>query len=89
MEWHQGEFAIDLAPPDKDLVMVSTGTGIAPFVSMLRTYRGQDRWRRLVPINGVRRAADLGYRSELEAAARQDPGVIYVPLVTREPGDGE
>ncbi len=82
-----GEFTLDVAPPDKDMVMVSTSTGIAPFMSMLRTYRGQDRWRRFVLINGVRRAADLGYRSELDAITRDDPTVYYVPLATREPED--
>jgi ferredoxin--NADP+ reductase len=68
--------------------MVSTGTGVAPFMSMLRTYRGQNRWRRFVLINGVRVAADLGYRAELEQITREDPTVIYVPLATREPEGG-
>jgi ferredoxin--NADP+ reductase len=81
----KGEFRIDLAPSDKDLVMVATGTGIAPYISMLRTYRGQNYWRRLVLINGVRNAADLGFRAELEAAAREDPSVNYIPLAAREP----
>ncbi len=84
----KGEFRIDLAPPGKDLVMVSTGTGIAPFVSMLRTYRGQNRWRRFVLINGVRYPADLGYRSEVEAIAREDLSVQYIPLVSRELAGG-
>jgi ferredoxin--NADP+ reductase len=81
----KGEFNIDLAPPAKDLVMVSSGTGIAPFLSMLRTFRGQGRWRRFVLINGVRLARDLGYRDELEAVAREDPTVTYIPLASREP----
>lgn len=82
----KGEFTLDLAPPGKDLVMVATGTGVAPFVSMLRTYRGSGRWRRFVIIHGARYAADLGYRQELEAAAAAEPNVVYVPLVTRESG---
>ena len=81
----KGEFTMDVTPPDKDLVMISTGTGIAPFVCMLRTYRGQQRWRRLVLINGGRLAADLGYRTELETVSRADPTVTYIPLTTREP----
>ena len=81
----KGEFRIDYAPPDKDLVMISTGTGIAPFLSMLRTYGGQNRWRRLVMINGVRYASDFAYQAELEAAVLADPSVIYIPLTTREP----
>ncbi len=84
-EQAKGEFHLDLAPPGCNLVMVSTGTGIAPFVSMLRTFRGQGRWRRFILINGVRYACDLGYREELEAAARTDATVGYVPIASREP----
>lgn len=83
----KGEFTLDDVPNDKDLVLVSTGTGIAPFVSMLRTYHGENRWRKLVMINGVRRVRDLGYREELERIAAEDPSVVYIPLVTREPED--
>ena len=32
-----GHFTLDTVPPDKDLVMVATGTGLAPYVSMIRT----------------------------------------------------
>ncbi len=85
----KGLFTLDAAPPDKDLVMVSTGTGIAPFMSMLRTYRGQNRWRRFVLINGVRLAQDLGYADELEALCRTDPTVVYLPMVTREPEESD
>lgn len=81
----KGEFTMEEIPPGKDLVMVSTGTGIAPFVSMLRTHRGQDRWRRFILINGTRQSADLGYCEELESIEREDDSVTYIPLVTREP----
>ncbi len=78
-----GDFTLDRAEPDRDLVMISTGTGIAPFVSMLRHYRGQGRWRRFVIINGVREVSDLAYRDELEAITREDPSVVYIPTVSR------
>ena len=83
----RGEFTLDTIPDGKDLVMVSTGTGLAPFISMLRTYRGTDRWRRLVMIHGVRYAKDLGYKEELEQIAAEDESVIYIPACTREPDD--
>ncbi len=83
----KGEFTLDPVPAGKDLVMISTGTGIAPFVSMLRTYRGTGRWRRLVLVSGVRRPGDLGFRAELEATAREDPTVCYVPIVSRPAAD--
>jgi ferredoxin--NADP+ reductase len=83
----KGDFTLDGAPQGKDLVMVSTGTGIAPYMSMLRSYGGQGRWRRFIMINGVRRVSDLGYREELEELARRDPAFLYIPCVSREPQD--
>ncbi len=84
----KGEFTLDLASPGADLVMVATGTGVAPFVSMLRTHGAPRLWRRFVLIHGARYARDLGYDTELAALARQDPTLVYVPLATREPADG-
>ncbi len=75
-------------PPGRDIVCVATGTGIAPFMSMLKAYRGRDRWNRFIVIHGTRLAADLGYRGELEHIAREDPSVVYLPTVTREPAGG-
>jgi ferredoxin--NADP+ reductase len=79
-----GTFTLDEVPGGKDLVMVATGTGLGPYISMLRHFRGEDRWRKFVIIHGVRKIADLGYRDELEAAAKSDASVLYLPTVTRE-----
>lgn len=82
-----GGFTLAGVPPDKDLVLVSTGTAIAPYLSMYRTYRDDPPWRRIVIVNGVRFARDLGFRDELEQAAADDPRLVYLPLVTRPAGD--
>jgi ferredoxin--NADP+ reductase len=81
-----GGFTLEGVPPGKDLVLVSTGTAVAPYLSMIRTFRDDPPWRRVVLINGVRYANDLGFRAELEALARGG-GVVYLPMVTREPSD--
>lgn len=83
----KGTFTLDDVPEGKDLVMVATGTGLAPYMSMLRTYRGTQRWRRLVIVHGVRYASDLGYRDELEALAAAEAGFSYLPTVSREPAE--
>lgn len=80
-----GKFTLEKVPPGRDLVMVATGTGLAPYVSMLHTYRDTGLWRRAVVIHGTRLAADLAYRQELEQIAREDKSVVYIPTVTREP----
>jgi ferredoxin--NADP+ reductase len=84
----KGEFTLELAPVGVDLVMVATGTGVAPFVSMLRTHCPPRAWRRFVLIHGARYGRDLGYDEELTVIARRDPTVIYIPLTTREPAEG-
>ena len=81
----KGKFTLDGVPEGKDLVMIATGTGLAPFVSMLREYRDRPFWRKFVVIHGARLASDLGYREELEQAAATMPGVYYIPCTTREP----
>jgi ferredoxin--NADP+ reductase len=82
-----GKFTLSEVPRDRDLVLVATGTGIAPFVSMLRTYRDGERWRRVAIVHGARRASDLGYAGDLEERVQQDARVSYLPTLTRENGD--
>jgi len=80
-----GSFTLEHVGADKDIVLVATGSGIAPYVSMLRTYTSP-RWRRCVVVHGVRRVQDLAYREELAGWARGDARVYYLPVVSREPG---
>lgn len=80
-----GHFTLEGVPDGKDLIMISTGTGLAPYVSMLKTYRGTGRWRKFIIIHGTRLCCDLGYQAELERIAGDDPSVIYLPTCTREP----
>ncbi len=82
-----GHFILEEVPGDRDLVLVATGTGLAPYVSLLRAQRGRGRWHRLILVHGVRRQGDLGYRQEIEAACRQDPSILYLPICSREPDD--
>lgn len=87
--WHddvpKGHFTMELVPNGLDLVFVATGTGIAPFVSMLRTYRSLPlRFRHFVIVHGARETSDLAYHDEFVAAAREDPRVRYVPVLSRE-----
>jgi ferredoxin/flavodoxin---NADP+ reductase len=81
-----GSFTLERVPPDRDLVLVATGTGLAPYLSMLRTHRTEPPWRRCVLIHGVRHAADLGFREEIESRQREDDRFRYAPVVSRDPG---
>jgi ferredoxin--NADP+ reductase len=86
-----GTFTLEHVPPGKELVLVATGTGIAPYVSMLRSYaRGRpmhrpERWNRCAVVHGVRRSSDLAYADELRALCAEDRTLCYLPTVSREP----
>jgi len=82
-----GKFTMEGFEAGKDLVLVSTGTGLSPFLSMFRTFRDHPPWRRIVILNGVRHARDLGYDRELAAAAAKDANLIYIPMASRERDD--
>ena len=77
----------------KHLLFVATGTGLAPYVSMLRTlhaeqWAGRPHGRTITLVHGVRYAADLGYRWELDGLAREDGfDLLYVPMVSRSEQD--
>jgi ferredoxin--NADP+ reductase len=78
-----GTFVLKRAPADANLVFVATGTGIAPYVSMLRTILGPNTKRKIALFHGVRVSQDLGYMKELLAMQRVCPNFVYVPTVSR------
>ncbi|HEY0137418.1 MAG TPA: hypothetical protein VGB85_25215, partial [Nannocystis sp.] len=70
-------------------VCVAAGTGLAPFLSMVRSEHIKDPTRSLsdyVIIHGASYSADLGYREELEALAEKT-GLRYLPTVSRPQQD--
>jgi ferredoxin--NADP+ reductase len=78
-----GKFMLE---PDDDRthVFISSGTGNAPFVAMMRQLLIDGRPRRVVFLNGVSYADELGYREELEGwQASGTYPVAYLPTVSR------
>jgi ferredoxin--NADP+ reductase len=82
-----GIFTLDRVAPEKAVVLVATGTGLAPYVSMLRTLLVDDSRRKFVVLHGARYSWDLGYRGELESLARLRPNFTYIPSITRPDQD--
>ena len=69
---------------DRTHVFISSGTGNAPFVSMMRQLLADGSPRRAIFLNGVSHAHELGYRERLEAwEATGEYPVTYVPTVSR------
>ena len=60
-----GSFTLKKTPEADNLWLVATGTGLAPYIAMLRTEQPWERYQKIVVVHGVRVAADLGYAEEL------------------------
>jgi ferredoxin--NADP+ reductase len=75
-----GFLVLSEVPDAETLWLVSTGTGIAPFISMLRAGAPWKRFRNVALVHAVRHAAELVYREEIERM----PNLRYVSVVSRE-----
>lgn len=81
-----GFFSISEVPPTDVLWCLSTGTGIGPFLSMLRTDGPWTSFARVVLVHAVRHAEELTYREAIAGVARAHAGAFtYVPMVSRDP----
>lgn len=78
-----GTFTLDPVPSECSAVLVSTGTGVAPFLSMVRTPACWTPNRRLTIVHGVRYVKDLAYRDELLALAERNKNFSYYSIVSR------
>lgn len=78
-----GTLTLHHVRPGRVLYMLSTGTGLAPFMSLIRDRALYARFEEVVLVHSVRTAAELAYRDEIEAL--DEPRLHYVPTVTREP----
>ncbi len=77
-----GSLTLDHVRPGRVLYMIATGTGLAPFMSLVRDPAAFARFEQAVLVHSVRTEAELAYRAELEA--RTTGRFHYVPTVTRE-----
>jgi ferredoxin--NADP+ reductase len=93
-----GFLTLDRFEYGRDLWLLCSGTGIAPFISILYDLGAWEQYQRLVLVHSVRRTNELAYRDTIEAFRSSEvfgeelaanPGkLVYVPIVTREKPDG-
>ena len=74
-------------PEAQTLWLVSTGTGLAPFLSILRTETPWQRFREVVLVHAARHARELVY-GEMIAKLQKERGLRYVSFVSREAAPG-
>ena len=78
-----GMFTLADVPGGADLVLVATGTGLAPYMSMLRGELDCNPEAHTSVILGARHSWDLGYRGELIAMQKFCPTFHYLPVISR------
>ena len=87
-----GTLLVDYLLPGKNLYLLGSGTGLAPFLSIVRDAETYARFEKVVIVHGVREVAELAYQHYLtnelprheflgEMVSRQ---MLYYPTVTRE-----
>ena len=79
--------------PGKHLYLLSTGTGLAPFMSTIQDPETYERFEKVILVHGVRWVSELAYEEFITKELPQNEffgdlvreKLIYYPLVTREP----
>jgi ferredoxin--NADP+ reductase len=88
-----GTLVVNNVRPGKRLFMLSTGTGLAPFMSIIRDPETYDKFEHVTIAHGVRYASELGYSDYIQNELPQHEFIgeqvqkqlHYYPTVTREP----
>ena len=88
-----GTLVVDNLLPGRFLYLLSTGTGLAPFMSIVRDPETYERYEKVVLVHGCRQVAELAYGERITSQLPSDELIgdyvreklIYYPTVTREP----
>ena len=84
-----GFLVLSEVPDAENLWLLATGTGIAPFLSILKSDTAWRRYRGIVLVEAVRHASELAYREEIERLKREHEGRFdAVTFVSREQAPG-
>lgn len=88
-----GTLVIDHLRPGRHLFLLATGTGLAPYMSIIRDPATYERFERIVLVHGCRNISELAYSDVITRDLPNDEFIgdmlreklIYYPTVTREP----
>ena len=88
-----GTLVLDNLAPGKNLYLLGTGTGLAPFLSIIKDPETYERFEKVIVVHGVRTVKDLAYSEIIGEVLPSDEFIgemvaeqlIYYPTVTREP----
>lgn len=88
-----GTLVLDHLLPGRHIYLLATGTGLAPFLSIIKDPELYERYEKIVLVHGCRRIEDLAYQDAITHGLPQNEyfgeqvmeKLIYYPTVTREP----
>jgi len=88
-----GTLVVDDLRPGKHLYLLATGTGLAPFLSIIKDPHTYERFEKVVLVHGVRSVSELAYADLIQHELPQHEflgdllrdKLVYYPTVTREP----
>ena len=90
---YRGPMGIFTLPEDlsqRDIYLVSTGSGISPFRSMANyLYENKVTFKNIKLFFGTRTQEDLLYREEMEKIEKELPNFEYIPVLSREEWEGK
>ncbi len=87
-----GFLTVDQLARGRDLWMLASGTGLGPFLAILKDPAVWQNHERLIVAHSVRHSSELAWRDEIagmpngELFAEAKAALTYLPVVTREPG---
>ena len=80
-----GFLTVDEVPAARHLWMIATGTGVGPFVSILKSGEAWQRFEKVVLVYSVKTAQELAYQDVIaEVSKQRHQRLSFFPLVTRE-----
>jgi ferredoxin--NADP+ reductase len=81
-ERFKGMFTLSEVPNEFNILLIATGTGVAPYMSMIRTEITQGLQRRFAVVLGANHSVDLGYHEELKALDSISDNFHYLPILS-------
>lgn len=83
-----GLLTLTQIPPARKLFLLSTGTGIGPFLSLIKTTEVWQRFEHVTLVHAVRYQNELTYQKDIQGVAEKQPNQFhYIPMVSREVSD--
>ncbi|HOF50991.1 MAG TPA: ferredoxin--NADP reductase [Rhodoferax sp.] len=88
-----GTLLIDYLLPAKNLYLIGTGTGLAPFMCLIRDPATYEKFEKVILVHGVREVKELAYTDYIQHELPNheflgemiSAQLLYYPTVTREP----